>query len=77
MTQTTSFVTPQMFVVKPIMFRFHVPPKTLNICIPPSAVRNLTSIKKPWSKTMFVPSVVQIFFKILRNILTWLDLAVK
>ena len=77
MSQTTSFATPQMFVIKPNMFLFHMPPKILNICISPSAVRNLTSIKKSWSKTMFVPSVVQSFVNILRNILTWLNLAVK
>ena len=77
MSQTTSFVTPQMFVVKPNMFLFHMPPKTLNICISPSAVRNLTSMKKPWSKTMFVPSVIQSFVKTLRNIVTWLNLAMK
>ena len=77
MSQTNSFVTPQIFVVKPNMFLFHIPPKTLNGCMSPSAVRYLTSIKKSWSKTMFVPSVVQSFVKILRNILTWLNLAVK
>ena len=71
MSQTNSFVTPQ---IKPNMFLFHMPLKTLNICVFPSAVRNLTSIKKSRSKTMFVPSVVQSLVKILRNILTWLNL---
>ena len=66
--QTTFFILPQMFFMKPMIFLLR-PSKTWSICIFPGTVRYWTSLSKSRTETIFIPSVGQLLLNVWEKIL--------